>query len=422
MGPSRLSLLRDEVRYQPSSPDAYFDLGFEYFRLRNYTDAAISYKRVLLSRPHDVEALNNYGVCLFRTRRGDKAREALERGADLGKDNAVVQRNWGVVVDSQGRLAEAVVAYERCAKAARASEKKKHESVARGARGYALERLGKVDLAAAEYDLAADLDPLNHHAKEDAKLGAALLRKRVWEKKALALGKRDQADVPRTDAEKAQEVADARTLDPKSMEMRAQLRSDSYDEQLRQVAKPPPAPERASSPMLTFEALQQPWRPSGEAVWLNGYGDRYLPECKRQPYRFAPSLVPRWRSLKSAQNACLPMGPGGDVDPGGEYVPPRPAYLDPIGDVPRAKPIYHRERIPRTLSLDVLSHRATVRDALGTVGFDSTAIAALGNKGPRLCWAVTPRSRLRFRLPPEEPSREPKGYTEDLADRNPWRQ
>ena len=72
MGPSRLSLLRDEVRYQPSSPDAYFDLGFEYFRLRNYTDAAISYKRVLLSRPHDVEALNNYGVCLFRTRRGDR--------------------------------------------------------------------------------------------------------------------------------------------------------------------------------------------------------------------------------------------------------------------------------------------------------------------------------------------------------------
>ena len=76
MAPSRLSLLRDEVRYQPSSPDAYFELGYEYFRLRNYSDAAISFKRVLLSRPQDFEALNNYGI---------------------GRSDADLRRNYGIV-------------------------------------------------------------------------------------------------------------------------------------------------------------------------------------------------------------------------------------------------------------------------------------------------------------------------------------
>ena len=262
MAPSRLSLLRDEVRYQPSSPDAYFELGYEYFRLRNYSDAAISFKRVLLSRPQDFEALNNYGVCLFRTKRGDKAREALERGADFGRDHAVVQRNWGVVVDSQGRLSEAVVAYERAARAAKEGARPALESKARQERGYALERLGKVDLASREYAEAARLDPDNFDAKEDHKLGQALVRRRELEKKALALGKLNPADVPRTDAEKAQDLADSRMLDPKSMEMRAQLRADCYDEKLRQGAKPPPPSQsRAESPTLSFESLQAPGAP-----------------------------------------------------------------------------------------------------------------------------------------------------------------
>ena len=150
--PTRLALMRDQVRYQPGSADAVFELAYEYFRLRNYNDAAIGFKRVLLTRPNDVEALNNYAVALYRTRRGDLARESLRRAGDLAAGHAVVQRNLGVVLDSQGRVADAVVAYAKAAKAAHEERKPKIESRARDARGYCLERLEKLDDAAREYD------------------------------------------------------------------------------------------------------------------------------------------------------------------------------------------------------------------------------------------------------------------------------
>jgi hypothetical protein len=51
--PTRLALMRDQVRYQPGSADAVFELAYEYFRLRNYNDAAIGFKRVLLTRPNE---------------------------------------------------------------------------------------------------------------------------------------------------------------------------------------------------------------------------------------------------------------------------------------------------------------------------------------------------------------------------------
>ena len=126
--PTRLALMRDQVRYQPGSADAVFELAYEYFRLRNYNDAAIGFKRVLLTRPNDVEALNNYAVALYRTRRGDLARESLRRAGDLAAGHAVVQRNLGVVLDSQGRVADAVVAYAKAAKAAHEERKPKIES------------------------------------------------------------------------------------------------------------------------------------------------------------------------------------------------------------------------------------------------------------------------------------------------------
>lgn len=420
--PTRLALLRDEVRYKPDSSEAYFELGFEYFRLRNYTDAAINYKRVLLSRGSDAECWNNYGVALYRTKRGDKAREALQRAGDLAPDQGVIQYNLGVVVDSQGRLADAVVAYARASAAARKGGKKKLESKARDARGFCLERLEKLDDAAHEYDLAFQLDSENFNAKEDHALGQAMLRRRHLESLCKQLGKTDIAELPRSDAEKQQDAKDAKLCDPKALEMRSQLRLDVFDEQLRQVPKPPPPPPSEPGPTLTLslEALQQPWRPSGESVWLNGTGSRYLPPCKRVPKREVPSLVPRWRKLKQIQNAAQAFGDD-RVDGGGEYVPPRPAYLDPIGDVPRKKPVYYiRDRPNVTLDPKVVVHRSAVRNALSTVGFDSTKLAQLGNHGPRLCWELTPRNRLRYRIPPDgtEPEED---WEVTLAERNPWR-
>ena len=225
--PTRLALMRDQVRYQPGSADAVFELAYEYFRLRNYNDAAIGFKRVLLTRPNDVEALNNYAVALYRTRRGDLARESLRRAGDLAAGHAVVQRNLGVVLDSQGRVADAVVAYAKAAKAAHEERKPKIESRARDARGYCLERLEKLDDAAREYDLAYELDGDNFQAKEDQALGQALLRRRHLEGLCKQLGKAKIEDLPRSDDEKTQDALDARTLDPRALRLEAPAVADA---------------------------------------------------------------------------------------------------------------------------------------------------------------------------------------------------
>jgi len=139
------------------------------------------------------------------------------------------------------------------------------------------------------------------------------------------------------------------------------------------------------------------------------------------PKRDIPSLVPRWRKLKAVQNAAAAFGDD-RVDHGGEYVPPRPAYLDPVGDVVRKKPIYYSNDKPgRGLGASVLRHRSNVRAALSTMGFDSTKLAQLGNHGPRLCWNSTPRSRLRYRLPPEDDADDREPWEVTLAERNHWR-
>ena len=91
--PTRLDLMRDQVRYQPSSVAALFDLAFEYFRLRNYEDAVVLYKRVLTADGKDAEAWCNYGLGLFRTKRGDEARAACQRAGDLAKTHGRIQRN-----------------------------------------------------------------------------------------------------------------------------------------------------------------------------------------------------------------------------------------------------------------------------------------------------------------------------------------
>ena len=112
------------------------------------------------------------------------------------------------------------------------------------------------------------------------------------------------------------------------------------------------------------------------------------------------SLVPRWRAMKRIQNDLAAFDTG--VDPGGEYVQPKPSFMDPIGDVPRRAPLFHSTRRRRPPPAELLRHRALVRTALSTVGFaGADKIAKAGNGGQKLCWPAMPlESTYRLRAPP----------------------
>ena len=165
------------------------------------------------------------------------------------------------------------------------------------------------------------------------------------------------------------------------------------------------APKAAGAP---------PTKPKGKPKPRNGKG--------KSP-RAGAALVqePVIERYEQAIRVYANAAPGKPRSGGGEYVHPRPAYLDPIGDVPRKRPVYYiRDRPNVTLDPKVVVHRSAVRNALSTVGFDSTKLAQLGNHGPRLCWELTPRNRLRYRIPPDgtEPEED---WEVTLAERNPWR-
>ena len=174
--PTRLALMRDQVRYQPGSADAVFELAYEYFRLRNYNDAAIGFKRVLLTRPNDVEALNNYAVALYRTRRGDLARESLRRAGDLAAGHAVVQRNLGVVLLHHA---------EDAVREVRVLEPQERHELADGERARVVrvrvpeERVQDVDLAGVQVHVLEEprglLRPPRLHRPEEAAPRVALL-------------------------------------------------------------------------------------------------------------------------------------------------------------------------------------------------------------------------------------------------------
>ena len=112
------------------------------------------------------------------------------------------------------------------------------------------------------------------------------------------------------------------------------------------------------------------------------------------------SLVPRWRAMKRIQNDLAAFDTG--VDPGGEYVQPKPSFMDPIGDVPRRAPLFHSTRRRRPPPAELLRHRALVRTALSTAGFaGADKIAKAGNGGQKLCWPAMPlESTYRLRAPP----------------------
>ena len=115
----------------------------------------------------------NYGLALFRTRRGADAKTHAVLAGNLAPANGRIQRNTGVVLDSQNLVVEAGRAYALASTAFAASGEAKLESKTRAARGWCVERLGKTDEALAEYERAVALDPDNFNAKEDVRIVSA---------------------------------------------------------------------------------------------------------------------------------------------------------------------------------------------------------------------------------------------------------
>ena len=108
--------------------------------------------------------------------------------------------------------------------------------------------------------------------------------------------------------------------------------------------------------------------------------------------------------MKRIQNDLAAFDTG--VDPGGEYVQPKPSFMDPIGDVPRRAPLFHSTRRRRPPPAELLRHLRIVRTALSTAGFDGADLLEGGQRRPRSCWPAMPLES--YDTPARRPWRAPR--------------
>lgn len=412
---STLLELCDIVRSKPHDAEAQFDVGYYLQKRGKHKDAANYYRKCLALHSDFTEAINNLAAALFIMGQHVASLREFERASKLRPYCGITQRNKAIVLDSLHRDRDACVDYRRATELMVAAGLDKMAASTFHLFGFALLRAGLTEDAIAAYRRAIKLCDSPAKYKDDLNFVLAIQRQ------------------SRGCLSEEQRNRDQSYLYPGALNARLQQHAAQL---VNEVSLLP----RTSAQVNPREGnpgrmrRRPSWMPAAYGAWLQGFRDeRYLPIIGHK--RGSPSLqlAPRWRAAKKAAMAAMgPNAVASDLIRDGEYVPPRPAYLDPIGNVPRCAPVVAgaTNRLPRTnpsITASSLQKRSMVRHLLATVGFDSTGLAKQLDEssvkfgqahGPRLCWEITPRGRLRYRLPPTTPQKED---NTNLAERRTWR-
>jgi tetratricopeptide (TPR) repeat protein len=149
-----------------SNPE--FSRAFRLDRQGRFADAAVAYRRVLASEPHNSDVLHLLGVALARMGRMQDALGMIGTAVKMQPRNFVMQTDLGNALSKLGRYAEAVVCYRQ----ALASNPGVFAAY-RGS-GIALLHLGQFEQAVWNLEQAVRLAPNDAFAHSD--LGVALGR------------------------------------------------------------------------------------------------------------------------------------------------------------------------------------------------------------------------------------------------------
>ncbi|KAJ8604908.1 hypothetical protein CTAYLR_004332 [Chrysophaeum taylorii] len=335
---NELVSLRDAIRFKPKDADAHFDVARYLSKRDRPREALIYYRRTVALRPEDAEAANNLGVTLFRTGDHEAAHKILESAARRFPDHGVIHLNLGLATDALARHKAACVIYRRAADLLSSSSSR---SVAYHAMGFALERTGFAQEAIDAYREGLRCDADNVSCRDDLRFALAIQRRDERKKTKRGGGDDDDDEVRALD--RVQQERDQPFIHPAALAARLQQRLAQLGEELRELPR-----ECQNEPTRVVVGRDKPvvvscWKPPGPGV--DGFhDDRNLPvvgiDTKR---RVCPQLAPTWRAKRRIRHPA-------DLIHNGDYVPPRPAYLDPLGDVPRPEPIFARRLRPATSS------------------------------------------------------------------------
>jgi tetratricopeptide (TPR) repeat protein len=145
--------LETALRYDPTSADYTYLLGY-VCSLEGRNDEALAYyERTLRMRPKNYKVLSHIGGALLQMGRRDEAREALERAAELAPSDGDIRLKLGRVYESEGRIDEAFDSYRR-AIAAMPGNAEGYLDL-----GYLYQKQGDLDSAVEAWRLGVQRDP-----------------------------------------------------------------------------------------------------------------------------------------------------------------------------------------------------------------------------------------------------------------------
>jgi tetratricopeptide (TPR) repeat protein len=159
-------LVRRAMEFDPANTGALYDLASMFLVLRRYDEALDLLERYGHLVPGDFQALADIGRCLSGLQRYAEAEPVLRRAAE-GVDDANAHYSLGFALDHLGRLPEAVAEYQR------ALERNPNHKDALNNLGVSFVRQGKLDQATRLFERLLATDPDNADAHTN--LGAVFL-------------------------------------------------------------------------------------------------------------------------------------------------------------------------------------------------------------------------------------------------------
>lgn len=157
--PDAIRWLNKAVEEDPRNADAWYDLGRSQMNQGNFVAAEKAFDRVLSILPHDVKTLNNLGLSYEGQNRIPDALHAYEMAVASQQGSAHPSEqpllNYGTLLVSQNRIAEAIAALEPAIRIA-PKDAKCREELAR-----AYQQADRLPDARQQLEAAVALDPAN---------------------------------------------------------------------------------------------------------------------------------------------------------------------------------------------------------------------------------------------------------------------
>ena len=155
-----IEVAQQKVAKDPKNPKNYVDLGWGYFKKKDYNNALAQYKKAIdLDRKY-YPAYLNLGLLYIDTGKYDLAVSTLKQAVALQPKSSNAHLNLGIAYGKLGKYQEAIKELDAAYELSPGSTKIIYE------KGVVLEKMGKIEEAKYQYQSALEFDPKYDEAKQ----------------------------------------------------------------------------------------------------------------------------------------------------------------------------------------------------------------------------------------------------------------